>query len=191
MHPRIIELLGHLDRHREALREAVESVPVEARDRRPEPTRWSVAEVLEHLGIVEARVTLLLASRIEAGRAEGLRQESEMTPVLGTLNVEQLLDRSRRLVSGDSSLPSGSIDAAAAWVRLEQERIQLRQVVMAADGLALGELTAPHARLGPLNLYQWLIFLGAHEGRHALQIKEVGEALAAREAARAQDAETS
>jgi hypothetical protein len=191
MHARITELLGHLDRHRDALREAVETVPVEARERRPEPTRWSVAEILEHLGIVEARIALLLASRIEAGRAEGLRRESEVTPVLGTLSVEPLLDRSRRLVSGDASLPSGSIDAATAWVRLEQERIRLRQVVMAADGLALGELTAPHARLGPLNLYQWLIFLGAHEGRHALQIREVGEALAAQERAQAPETEPS
>jgi hypothetical protein len=99
--------------------------------------------------------------------------------VLSSLDVADLLDRSVRRVSGESSLPPGQLDAAAAWARLEWERVRLRQIVIAADGLALGDLSAPHARLGPLNLYQWLIFLGGHEGRHALQIREVGEALAA------------
>ena len=49
----------------------------------------------------------------------------------------------------------------------------LRGAVDRADGLAIGEVTAPHPFLGSLNLYQWLIFLGAHEARHAAQIREI------------------
>ena len=67
----------------------------------------------------------------------------------------------------------------AAWSILERARAALRQAVLAADGRALSEVSAPHARLGTLNLYQWLIFLGTHEGRHAAQIREIAETLTA------------
>jgi quinol monooxygenase YgiN len=182
-HPRVVELLDHLDVHRASLRAAVESVPIDSRDRRPAEDRWSVAEILEHLGIVETRIAGVIEQQVETGRATGLPVETETASVLPSLDVSNLLDRSVRRVSGDASLPTGQLDAVAAWTTLEQARLKLRQVVIAADGLALGNLSAPHPRLGSLNLYQWLIFLGGHEGRHALQIREVGEALAASEAA--------
>jgi quinol monooxygenase YgiN len=181
-HPRIVEILEHLDRHRAALRAAVESVPVEARERRPVPSRWSVAEVLEHLAIVESQIASLIRTRIENARQTGVRAETETTSVLPSLEIDRLLDRSTRLVSGDAALPKGDLDAASAWAKLDDERAALRQAVLAADGLALGDLSAPHRRLGSLNLYQWVIFLGGHEGRHALQIREIGETLAGTDA---------
>lgn len=177
-HPRFVELLTHLDTHRAALLAALECVPEGARDRRPGPTAWSVAEVLEHLGIVEARITGLIQKQVADARASGLRVESETSSVLGTFDVDQLLDRSLRIVAGDVMRPTGQIAWAEAWSRLEAQRAGLRQVVVGADGLAIGDLSAPHARLGQLNLYQWVLFIGAHEGRHALQIREIGRALA-------------
>ncbi len=44
-----------------------------------------------------------------------------------------------------------------------------------ADGLALGNFSYPHPMFGPLDLYQWLVFVGLHESRHACQIRELGE----------------
>jgi hypothetical protein len=53
--------------------------------------------------------------------------------------------------------------------------------VRATDGLALGGVLATHPRLGSLNVYQWVLFVGGHETRHAAQIREIGEALRARD----------
>jgi hypothetical protein len=47
----------------------------------------------------------------------------------------------------------------------------LRAAVVTADGVALGEIKHNHAILGELDLYQWLIFVGQHEGRHRKQIE--------------------
>jgi hypothetical protein len=35
----------------------------------------------------------------------------------------------------------------------------------------------PHPAWGPLNLYQWLAFVGAHEARHLAQISALKETL--------------
>ena len=66
MHPRLAELLSHLDSERDALDRVVSEVPPEARDRRPAPDSWSVAEVLDHLARVEGGVARLVAvSRVK------------------------------------------------------------------------------------------------------------------------------
>ena len=49
-----------------------------------------------------------------------------------------------------------------------------------ADGWALEKVVAPHPRLGTLDMYQWLVFLGRHESRHLAQIERTIAALAGR-----------
>ena len=49
MHPRTAGILDHLERHRAALRETVERVPPELRERRPAEGRWSPARVVEEM----------------------------------------------------------------------------------------------------------------------------------------------
>jgi len=178
MHPRIQEILDHLDGQRSSLREAIESVPSALHCRRPVPERWSAAEIVDHLGIVETNITLLLNDRLNAARAAGIGPEHDATSVLPTLDVKKVLDRTLPRVARDAVQPHAGVDMPTAWESLERSRQRLREVVVAADGLALSEVHAPHPAFGTLNLYQWLIFVGAHEGRHAMQIREVAAALA-------------
>jgi hypothetical protein len=64
------------------------------------------------------------------------------------------------------------LDAAAAWTALENAGSMMRSMLVANDGLALSSITHPHPRFGPLSVYDWVAFLGAHEVRHAEQIRE-------------------
>jgi DinB family protein len=182
MHPRIGELLQYLDTAREALRAAVERVPREWRERAPEPGRWSVAEILEHLSLVEASVTRLFTLRLAEARAGGLGSETETTPVLPTLGLEALPDRSYRVTASERVQPQGQLDAASAWAALEAVRQATREAILSGDGLALGEVIhpRPHPIFGPLNLYQWAAFIGGHEARHTAQILEIAAACAER-----------
>jgi hypothetical protein len=91
--------------------------------------------------------------------------------------VSRLLDRAERLVARETALPSGRVSAEEAWHQLRSTRRALRATIRGADGLALSELVLPHPRLGPLNVYQWLVFVGAHEGRHTAQVREAGTVL--------------
>jgi DinB family protein len=173
MNPRLTELLAHLDRQRIVLREAVDSVPAALRRLSPSTDRWSVAEVLEHLGLVERRLTHLFATRVAAARAEG-RVETETSPVDVQLHQQRLVDRLRTIVAGEHVRPTGAIDDAAAWQILEDTRRGLESAIADADGVPLGEIVHPHPALGSIDFYQWLAFIGWHEARHAAQIREVG-----------------
>lgn len=178
MHPRTDEVLTHLDQYRTILRQAVEEVPPARREERPAPGRWSVAEILEHIGIVEGGITRLLRKQLDEARAGGLGPEQDTSPVVPMVPVRLVLDRSLRIEANPRVLPTSGLTADAAWQVLEDRRQALREFLIAADGLALGDVVipVPHPRLGPLNGWQWLVFLGAHEGRHAGQIRELAQA---------------
>ena len=178
VHPRTTELLRHLDVQHERLRNAVESIPRQQRDTKPKPDRWSVADVIEHLSIVETRIARVFDAKLAEARTAGaIREEHDSSPVVGTIDMDRVLDRSRRITAAEAALPSGKLDADAAWSALERARTGLSDSVLAADGRALGEVVQRHPVLGPINLYQWIAFVGGHEARHAAQVMELRDLL--------------
>lgn len=177
MHPRTKEVVDVLDSYRAALEQAVADVPASLHDTRPAPERWSVAEVLEHLGIVEGRIGQLVLGNLATARATGLAAEVDTSPVAPMFDVTGLLDRSTTVAASEASWPTAGLGTEAGWAALTERRRALRDAIVAADGLALGTVVVPHARFGNLNLYQWLLFLAGHEGRHTEQIRETAAAV--------------
>src|SRR6476660_1805226 len=153
MHSRLEEVLNYLDTQRAALHEAVELVPAEMRDQKPAPDRWSVAQVLEHLMIIEKRSGMGVTKWVSDARAGQLGPETETSSVMATLPLELIVDRSQRRDAPQEVAPRGEIDAASAWAALEKSRATLRSGVVAGDGLALGEVIQSHPVLGPINIY--------------------------------------
>lgn len=177
MHSRTQELLSHLDKQHDRLRQAVESIPRSRREVKPSPERWSVAEVLEHLSIVETRIEKVFTAKLAEARARGIGLERDTTPVVPTIDMDRVLDRTRQIVAAEAARPTGRFDAEGAWAALERARESLCTAVRDSDGLALGEVIHPHPVLGPINLYQWVAFVGGHEARHAAQVIELRELL--------------
>jgi hypothetical protein len=174
-HPRTRELLEYLDAQRAVLRAAFEAVPAPQRDCAPAAGRWSAAGNIEHLAIAEARVSARLSALIAEAKVAGLGAEPSSEPVLPGINVAQVADRQTRSTAPEAIQPTG-LSAEAAWDALEEAGKRVREVLNASDGLALGTLSMPHPLFGPLSAYHWLAFVGAHEARHAAQIREITHA---------------
>lgn len=177
MHPRSKEVVNYLDKTRMELREAVESVPIHARNQKPAPDQWSVAQVLDHLSIVHNLVATSVGKWIAEAQATGLGPETSSSSLLNTVPTELIRDRSRKRQAPERIAPRNDVDAETAWNDLEQAQENLRSAFLSGDGLALGQVVQPHPILGPINMYQWTLFNGSHEARHALQIREIGEKL--------------
>jgi hypothetical protein len=176
MRQQTTELLAHLDGPHAELRRAVDAVPLGLRARRPAADRWSVANVLEHLAIVETRVVGGLSSRFAEARTTGLSPSLD-TSVVRQADFARYLNRERRNVAGAASQPQG-LEAEGAWAALDRARDTTRALVIETDGFAVEAVVLPHPLFGPLDFYQWIAFLGGHEARHALQVQEIGRALA-------------
>jgi len=174
MHPRLHEIDGFLDQRRQEVLTAVASVH-DADGRAVPPGTWSVAAVLDHLRLTETGVSKLLHVTVSRLPAEARVPETETDSVLHRVDHTKLADRDRRVVAPAMVQPQGGLAVADALAGLDASRAALRNSLREADGLALGNFSYPHPMFGPLDLYQWLVFIGLHESRHACQIRELGE----------------
>jgi uncharacterized damage-inducible protein DinB len=176
MHARTTEIFACLDAQMADFRAAVETVPAAKRGVRPSPERWSVAETIEHVALTERLITKACTKQLAAARDAGLAIETETSSVLSSLPIEAVASRENRLSAPERLVPTG-IDADAALRDLETARAAFRELVTSCDGLALGQVSFPHPSLGPLNMYQWLLFVAGHQARHAAQIRELADQL--------------
>lgn len=170
---RITQLLASLDCRRRALHDAVERVPVDRRQERPAPNRWSVAEVLEHLSIVEGRVATIMETFV----ATAPESPNGAAPADHSVLLAKLADRTRTVSAPEPLHPTAHLDAATAWSVLERNREQLKVSLAAAHGRDLSGLSRQHPVLGTLNGYEWIASLSGHEGRHTAQIREIAEGM--------------
>lgn len=173
MHPRLAELVNYASAQREVLLTAVSRVPEPFRQHRAEAGGWSVAEVLEHLHRVERGITRLLVHNLERAKAGGIGPELEVDSVMASLDRFQVTRRGVPISAPEPVRPRGELSAAEALAALTDSRHALLSALDAADGLALGTIIHSHPLLGSLDLYQWVLFVGQHEARHAAQIEEI------------------
>ncbi|HEX8188805.1 MAG TPA: DinB family protein [Pyrinomonadaceae bacterium] len=170
------EIYEHIDRTRARLLASVQGLSEEQQSYSPAPDRWSVAQLVEHLSIVEGNVASLLDRLL--GKA-GEPVEAQATfDISDPVSIEEFVERSRhvRHEAPERIRPTG-LPLADSLARLRDSRAALhalRPRVERADGRAL---RFPHPAWGPLDLYQWLLFLGAHEDRHLAQIEALKETM--------------
>ena len=167
------QIRADLEEDRRDLLDAVESVPADERNRRQDPDRWSVAEILEHLGVIEGRVVTMMTGFIATAPA----RSGNSPATAGARHRDLLLDRTRQIKAPAPIEPTGDVDSDAAWRVLEDTRDRLLDVLRAAEDRDLTQVSRPHPVLGLLNGYEWLESLGGHEARHAAQIREIADEL--------------
>jgi hypothetical protein len=178
MHTHLEEVLSRLDGARAALRHAVDEVPPARQRQRPEPNRWSAAEVVEHLTLVERIFGGRIINALDAARSAGLAAEAQPRAPLPDPIEQRMSDRVNKRQAPETAHPTGTVDVATGLTTLESNHATLRTALAGCDGLALSQVTLDHAFFGTMNVYQWVELMAAHEGRHTEQIKEIAAALA-------------
>jgi hypothetical protein len=177
MHTHLTDVLARLDRARATLRGAIDAIPPALQRQRPAADRWSAAEVLEHLTLVEAIFGGRILKALEAARS-GLSPESSPRAPLPDAVEQRMGDRVNKRQAPEPAQPTGTVDVASGWARLEGNHSNLRTALTGCDGLALSRVTLDHPFFGTMNVYQWVELMAAHEGRHTEQIREIAAALA-------------
>jgi hypothetical protein len=173
----VSEVYEHIDHTRARLLAAVEGLSEEQQSFSPAPDRWSVAQLCEHLSIVEGNVATLLDKLL--AKAEESGTGGATSGAFEPISIEEFVERSRvvKFEAPERIRPTGALSVADSLARLSESRAALhalRPRVERADGRAL---RFPHPAWGPLDLYQWLLFVGAHEDRHLAQIEALKETM--------------
>jgi len=130
---------------------------------KPAPDRWSVADCLEHLLVVQGRrVVDGIVDPAKRSAFEGRDEEL----------VQLVAGRAQRAQAPEPVRPTGR------WPhdRLipEFEAVRKRSADLAATtNPDLRKYFSAHPLFGDLDCYQWLLLVAAHSDRHRAQIEEV------------------
>jgi hypothetical protein len=162
-------LLEHLAESREFLLHTVDNLTPEQRSFRPAEDRWSVADCIEHITVVEHGTLQRIQTILQGPPPD------EPAPTEG--KDEMILDRvparATRVKGPAQVMPTGrwpDFEELLRQFEAARERTLRFAAVTQAD---LRSRAFPHPFLGPLDCYQWLLFLAAHCERHAHQVEEV------------------
>jgi hypothetical protein len=138
---------------------------------KPSPETWSPAECIEHVAIVETE----LLRRIQE-LAQGPAAPDEIlaqTPGKEETMVKMVRSRARKVSAPEGARPtnrfSSSAELRAHFVEVRERTI----VYVRTTEDPIRQRTYDHFVLGPLDCYQWILFLAAHSERHLKQLEEV------------------
>ena len=140
---------------------------------KPAPEQWSVAEILEHMLLVEQAVHGIVAGIADAAPAEPDRIDAQVDQYI----LEHVPLRANKFQAPPFLLPNGRWQPPDIVDRFHETRSTTLHLLDSAS--CLRGRVVPHPALGPWDGYQWILGGAAHGARHTAQIEEV-KALAAR-----------
>ncbi len=138
---------------------------------RADAEAWSVAEIVEHLSLVEKQIvklTTLMLMKAEAGGAQA-SADGRIEP----LSFDKIIERSQRekYQAPETARPGGSVSIADSLSVMRSSREALHALRPRLETTNLASVSYPHPAFGPLNPYEWLVMIGFHEERHLRQIE--------------------
>lgn len=170
LHPRIREVITALHEAQQETDVVFAALTAHDASRRV-GDGWSVAEVVEHMAIVEdgaGRVVGSLAKQVAAV------PETSDAPVSPSLAHFHATDPSfHKLVAPEMVQPKSGASVAESAQRMRESRARLIAALEKASGTALGAAHFPHPRFGPLDGYQWALLAAQHQRRHLVQIRNI------------------
>lgn len=165
----VAEIFEKIDETRARLYNRVDGLSPAQEKFRPTPDAWSVAEIVEHLSIMEQRLSGLL--RMMLMKAETAGDGQGFSPFSLDKHIERSLKE--KYTAPETVRPSGGVSLADSLTGLRRSRAALHELRPKFEARDLSHMTYPHPVFGPLDLYQWLAFIGIHEDRHLRQIEAV------------------
>jgi uncharacterized damage-inducible protein DinB len=133
---------------------------------------WSVREIVEHLAIMEERLSRMMAVMLAKAESAGAPSAAQaMQPFTLDHFIEG--NRGQKFQAPEQVRPTGEESIAALLERLRASRNFLSGLQQRMEATDLSAMSYPHPAFGPLNVYQWLALIGLHEERHLAQIESL------------------
>lgn len=145
---------------------------------KPDPNRWSIAEILEHMVIVHERILTRVMEQLSQAPAPPADRDSQL---LDTIVLEKIPDRSIKAQAPEFIHPTGKILPEDAIGRISSDYERLIGYLESAADLREHILESPPLRVvtrgayDTMDGYQWVLTAACHDERHTRQMEEVKE----------------
>jgi DinB superfamily len=136
---------------------------------KPGPTRWSVAEVAEHITAAEEFFMGMIQAQVMKAPA---RTQPVNLKEIDDLILTAIPDRTNKRQAPEPLVPSKRFGSPADTLKqFKASRAKTVAFLNEAKDLRDHAVDSPLGQ--PLDGYQWVLFISAHSERHTKQIEEV------------------
>jgi hypothetical protein len=136
---------------------------------RESPERWSIAEIFEHVILVERRVLGGIQKNLASGAPPA---ESVADPAKDAEIAARVRTRTQKLQAPEAARPSRQWAASGLTTEFRKARANSTHFTSETTGNLRG-YSMKHIAFGDIDCYQWLVVLAGHTDRHAQQIEEI------------------
>lgn len=169
LHPRIAEIVAELEASQQEMTMLLAAIPADRFDVRPVDGGWTIAEIVEHLMLIETGAGRLIGGMLK--QLEGTT-DAETDPIGPTMARFRVAEPVTKLAAPPMVTPTG-VSLGEALEKQGASRERLIAALKAGSGRALHTMTWQHPFLGALNGYQWALLAAQHQRRHLKQIAGV------------------
>jgi hypothetical protein len=134
---------------------------------KPAPDRWSAAEIVEHVALIEDVVHGVLEKIPQAPPPAAGRDVQHIDQML----LAKVNDRSTKFQAPEAAKPTSRWTPADALDHFRAGRARTTELLTTTPGLRAHAIA--HPVFGSMDGYQWVLAVAAHAARHTQQILEV------------------
>ena len=142
---------------------------------KPAPERWSIAEIVEHMVLVQDFVLGPVRQQLAKAPVPGSRDTARVDAIV----VNQLPDRTAKFQAPEFVQPTGRWTPAGSMERLLKNYAQFTDFLEKTPDLRQHAVDSPPLKAvskgsyTTMDGYQWILAAAAHVERHTKQILEV------------------
>jgi len=150
---------------------AISNLTEEQANFRPDQNQWTIAEIVEHVSIVNDGFLRLTHKLLK--EAESAARPAKADLNLGHTSLDENGRQRGPFQAPERVRPKGGVSVEDSLAKLRVTLAGFSEIQSRLEGVDLSEQTFPHPALGPLNAYQWMVLLSEHEDRHRGQIERL------------------
>ncbi|MGI9036463.1 MAG: DinB family protein [Pyrinomonadaceae bacterium] len=166
------EIFELIDQAGEKLKQRVSNLTEEQANARTGGEGWSIAEIVEHVGMVAGGAIQITGKLLAQAENEGAKFDGSFNPPLSF--AEQVASiQDKKLEAPERVRPQSKQTIAESLAKLDASHRALAMLRPRIETIDASNAKFPHPFLGNLNLYQWLVVAGMHERRHLQQIERI------------------
>ena len=144
----------------------------------PDGEKWTIQQLVEHIGIVENSVSRL-CSKLVGGAKAGGKLASGGIGVSPETIAKWAQSAGEKLEAPERVRPTGGVSIAEALEQMDTNREAFDALRADLETYDMSEPKFPHPYFGGLSATEWLILAGGHTARHTAQIGSLLEKIRA------------
>jgi len=138
---------------------------------RPDENRWTIAEIVEHVSIVNDGFLRLTHKLVKEAESEPRPPKADLN--LGHTSLDENGRQREPFQAPERVRPKGGVSVEDSLAKMRMALAGFADIQPRLEAVDLSEKVFPHPALGPFNAYQWMVLLGEHEDRHRAQVDRV------------------